>query len=332
MGMVADYALRISNLVRSDSANNGKRRINFQIGNKFNIPKDCEYVEVSFNMGRLVFRFLKDRYRNGKSLIMKRVCKITHTKGSIYTFSVAIPGFVELMNGWEGEYDDILKFPQSNPEEFKFYLKRDMKHSYTNTLSGSSSEYNQPKNVDIPEEPVSKPVEVPHEECKEMVNKGPDIPIIPDEFDKARKECEIQMELRDKENELCMDILKRAEECTAIMSNGVSALLEHRFLRRKLSIGESEGNAEFNKIVTKYIKLEMAIKDLMYNVRHTWDDGRGLYDAYKNVKEDYPDMDISGIANFLHVTPDELQETIEAVERILGSTKERAKIGFTVED
>ncbi|MBO7449042.1 MAG: hypothetical protein J6U54_01625, partial [Clostridiales bacterium] len=65
MGMVADYALRISNLVRSDSANNGKRRINFQIGNKFNIPKDCEYVEVSFNMGRLVFRFLKDRYRNG---------------------------------------------------------------------------------------------------------------------------------------------------------------------------------------------------------------------------------------------------------------------------
>lgn len=335
MGFSADYALRISNLAKPTDKDPNGRRVNFYFSRNV-IPTGCEYVEVSFNMGRIVFVFMKDRISYPKNYAMKRCIKLSESLSTnLRTASCSLIEFIELMKGWEGEYDNLLVFPNSKPESHKFYIKREMRHGYTNIMAGSSAEFT--KKADILAEDAKQasiPYDVSKEEVEEEIKpcecKTLEDIEKPDILNMTFNEALLKM--RQDEYDLCKDVIGRAEECTRIMANGVITLLEYRLLRRPLSIGEAEANVEFHKIYLKYLKLENAVKDLMTNVRHTWEDGHKLYDAYKKTKEDYPDMGDEDIAKYLHVGPEELHETLEAIKRMEEEKKdEKAKIGFTVE-
>ena len=332
MSLTADYALRISNIAKPTDKDPNGRRINFYFSKNV-IPAGCEYVETSFNMGRIVFVFMKNRISYPKNYATKRCMKLAETtSNNIRTASCSLIEFVELMKGWEGEYDELPVFPQSNPEDHKFYIKREMRHGYTNIMAGSSAEFTRKADIlaeEIKEDlrPITNQLEEETKPCECKTLKDIEKPdILNMTFDEAL------LKMRQDEYDLCKDIVQRSEECTRIMANGVITLLEYRLLRRPLSIGEAEANVEFHKIYLKYLKLENAIKDLMTNVRHTWEDGHKLYDAYKKTKEDYPDMGEEDIAKYLHVGPEELHETVEAIERLIEEHKdEKAKIGFQVE-
>ena len=319
-----DYAVRIANVA---GATPNSRRIQFVFGPKCRIPKDAKYVEISLVMGRITFKFINEKLDHSR-IGIKRISKLSWKNSSTSPYAnISDQKTIKDYEGWEGEYMDVCRYMGEDNivKNSMFYLKNDMRHAYTNYYRNSSAEVHS-KKPDISEEkPVEKTpmgevlVKATNDIIKKvaggiMVNPKPDI-----------------LPIEDEEDMLCKAILAEAGICCRNMQNKVSDLLEYRLRKRELSVSEAEGNAEFNKIVIKYIRLYNAIEDLMKNVRHTWGDGRGLYDKYKQTKEDYPDMSDEDVAKFLHVTPEMLLETKEAVERILEDTKERVKIGFNME-
>lgn len=349
-----DYAVRIANVA---GATPNARRLQFVFGPKCRIPKDAKYVEISLVMGRITFKFINEKLDHSR-IGVKRISKLSWKNSSNFPYAnIADQKTIKEYEGWEGEYTDICRYMDDNNivKNSMFYLKNDMRHAYTNYYKNSSAIVTH-KEPDISEEkPVSKPVKVTYEQFKEMINKDlnpismpidetkPTLGEAMEKFTNNVKETlskvvygepkkpDILPPIEDEEDVLCKAILDEAGICCQNMQAKVSDLLEYRLRKRELSVSEAEGNAEFNKIVVKYIRLYNAIEDLMKNVRHTWGDGRGLYDKYKKTKEDYPNMSDEDVAKFLHVTPEMLLETKEAIERILEDTKDRVKIGFNME-
>ncbi|MBO7451847.1 MAG: hypothetical protein J6U54_15995 [Clostridiales bacterium] len=326
-----DYAVRIANVA---GATPNARRIQFVFGPKCRIPKDAKYVEISLVMGRITFKFINEKPEHSR-VGVKRISKLTWKGSSTMPFAnISDQKTIKDYEGWEGEYMDVCRYMDDNNivKNSMFYLKNDMRHAYTNYYKNSSAIVTH-KEPDISEE---KPVEKKNlgedlvKATNDVINKITSN-FIPTTLAAMTPKPDILPPIEDEEDVLCKAILDEAGICCQNMQAKVSDLLEYRLRKRELSVSEAEGNAEFNKIVVKYIRLYNAIEDLMKNVRHTWGDGRGLYDKYKKTKEDYPNMSDEDVAKFLHVTPEMLLETKEAIERILEDTKDRVKIGFNME-
>lgn len=332
MSKEIEYAVRVSKI-----ENSGKPQVHITFGPKSHVDKKFNAVEITSFPGKMFFRFFvkgeNENFRKGTSLFAKETSKKLTLYRPNSNLARAVIGDVNFMNefdGFEGEYSDMCfdtKYELNDKikNELHCWINLSAKESYTNMYKNSSATV----------KPAKKP-DISKNNSTEVIKQ-----IIDDEYEhleEIREEQAYKVKVRnyvdnfkndvERETALCEDIVDEAKTCTEKMAAVVDKLIHFRLITRQLSIGEADANAEFLKIVSKYVRLQKAIEDLMYNVRFTWEDGRSTYNAYKKIKEDNPEKTDEEIAEMLMMPVKELFETKKANEKIAEETTNKIKPGF----
>ena len=258
MGMIAEYAVRISNLKKATVKDPNGRRINFYFTEKVFIPKECKYVEIKLIMNRLTFKFLKDRVKSTGNSWVGKVSEVA--SGNIKITSTSYPTFIKKISGWEGEYDEIIS---NNPSDNTFFLKKDMRHIYKNISNNSSYE------TPVIETDISSTDDVvmPINETKptfaeviqkqtarvtDAINKVFGVP----EPIKLNPEDVPEIDPRDRVNELFKELTYQAHKCTDEIQNAMADIWDYQLRKVHVTYEECNRNIKLQQILLKYIALQ----------------------------------------------------------------------------